>query len=486
MNSILSTSSFDSLGSHSSTTRLALWANRFLILGILLFAASIPHSIAAAHVSLNIALLAWITRDIAARRLQFQSTPIDKPLIGFAVFSVLSTIFSFEPELSARKLLSLLLFGVVYLFVSNLSKEGAKVVAAIILLSALVAVVYSLGEKIVGRGWVITSIDSSGPMSGSELRAGDVIWMLNRDAVHSLDDVREKIRSHRPGDSIEIEAIRRGDPLSLTIEVTQSMIDRENSLGLELGERNRRFRVSGFTRHFLTFADQMAILASICAGMLLASLMRRRVSWLWLALTGAFSLALMLTATRSAAAGFLVAVVVTAIVSGGRRVLAGSLVVVGLVGAATALVLVTSRTPEALRLSDDSTSRRIAYMQAGLRMIPKHPLLGVGMDSHKRHWEEWGFPGKYITHTHSTPIQIAMDRGLPALACLIWLFAVMIRTALRESRRDSDAQGLALGVFSAVVAFVLVSFVNYNFGDSEVLLMLLAWFGLLQVRSAEC
>jgi PDZ domain-containing secreted protein len=244
LNSILSTSSFDSLGSHSSTTRLALWANRFLILGILLFAGSIPHSIAAAHVSLDIALLAWITRAIAARRLQFQSTPIDKPLIGFAVFSVLSTIFSFEPDLSVRKLLSLLLFGVVYLFVSNLSKEGAKVVAAIILLSALVAVVYSLGEKLVGRGWVITSIDPSGPMSGSELRAGDVIWMLNRDSIHSLDDVREKIRAHRAGDSIEVEAIRRGDPLSLTIDVTQSMIDRENSLGLELGERNHRFRAA--------------------------------------------------------------------------------------------------------------------------------------------------------------------------------------------------------------------------------------------------
>ena len=481
------TSFFDSLGSHSSTSRPALWANRFLILGILLFACSLPHSIAAAHISLDISLLAWTVRDIAARRLQLESTPIDKPLIAFAVFSALSAIFSFEPGVSGRKLLPLLLFGVVYLVVSNLNRKGSKVVAALILVSGLVGVSYSLAEKVIGRGLVITSIDSAGPLYASGLRSGDVIWMLNRDAVHSLDDVLEKVRSHKAGDRIEIEAIRRGDPLSLTFEVTESMLEHENPLGLELGERNRRFRVSGFTRHFLTFADQMSILASICAGMLLASLMRQRISWLWLLLASGFFIALMLTATRAAIAAFLLSVVVTAMVAGGRRLLAGAFVVVALLGVATVFVLIASRTPEALRLRDDSTSRRIAYMQAGLRMVPKHPILGVGIDSHKLHWKEWGFPGEYVTHTHSTPIQIAMDRGLPALACLIWLFAVMIRTALRQSRRESDARGLALGVFSALVGFVLVSFVNYNFGDSEVLLMLLTWFGLLQkeVLSAE-
>ena len=60
-------------------------------------------------------------------------------------------------------------------------------------------------------------------------------------------------------------------------------------------------------------------------------------------------------------------------------------------------------------------------MRAGLRLIPEHPLLGVGADAHKHHWREWGFPGDYVTHTHSTPIQIALDRGLPALGCYVWL-----------------------------------------------------------------
>src|SRR5678815_197 len=166
----------DSLGTHPSGSGAAFWANRILLAGILLFAASLPHSIAAAHISLNICLLAWITRDLIARRLQFHRTPIDLPILAFASLSVLSAFFSLEPQLSLRKLLSLLLFGVIYLFVSNLSIRGAKVVGILLIVSSLTAVSFSFAEKIIGRGIVVTSIDSNSPLSNSGLVSGDAIW----------------------------------------------------------------------------------------------------------------------------------------------------------------------------------------------------------------------------------------------------------------------------------------------------------------------
>ena len=105
------------------------------------------------------------------------------------------------------------------------------------------------------------------------------------------------------------------------------------------------------------------------------------------------------------------------------------------------------------------------------------------MDAHKRHWQEWGFPGDYVTHTHSTPIQIAMDRGLPALACYIWLIVVMILMAWRGYRRSKEGgdpfrEGLMLGAFGAIIGFSLSSLTNYNFGDSEALMLLLCVIGL--------
>jgi len=123
-------------------------------------------------------------------------------------------------------------------------------------------------------------------------------------------------------------------------------------------------------------------------------------------------------------------------------------------------------------------------MRAGLRVIPRHPLLGVGMDAHKRHWRELGFDGDYITHTHSTPIQIAMDRGLPALGCYAWLIAAILVAAWRGYKRakaggDVFNESLALGAFGAVTGFSLSSLTNYNFGDSEALMMLLFLVGSL-------
>ena len=126
----------------------------------------------------------------------------------------------------------------------------------------------------------------------------------------------------------------------------------------------------------------------------------------------------------------------------------------------------------------------------GLKLIPQRPLLGVGMDSHKRHWREWGFPGDYITHTHSTPIQIALDRGLPALACYLWMIAATLAMAwrgYRQAKKDDDtfSESLMLGGFGAVIGFSISSLANYNFGDSEALMLLLCVIGLMAVRYRE-
>ena len=152
-------------------------------------------------------------------------------------------------------------------------------------------------------------------------------------------------------------------------------------------------------------------------------------------------------------------------------------------GGAGLWVVTKARTRSMASFRDDSTSRRIGYAQAGLRLVPRHPLLGVGMDSHKRHWTEWGFPGEYVTHTHSTPIQIAMERGLPALAFLGWLLFALLGASWRgaQAAREADApfaESLRLGLFGALLGFSISSLTNYNFGDSEVLMQLLLLAGL--------
>ena len=481
----------DRLAAIEGANAPARWANRALILFILLFAVSIPHSIAAAQISFTLGVIFWMVRDLALRRFHFARTPIDWPLLAFASLTVLSSVFSFEPGLSLPKLKALTLFGVIYLVVTNLRPRGVSLVIGALIISALAGAGFSFAEKVYGRGMVITAIEAGSPLASSSLQPGDVIWMVARKRVNSPDEVATVIRKHKTGDKLSVEALRAGDPVPVTLDVTEELKTKQNPLAVEVNGRSRQFRVSGFLRQFLTYAEQMQILAMLAFGGVLTGvrLWRNRTARIKLTifslLFALFALALVLTASRAVIATFIVALLIVSISFGGRLAQALALGAALLLGGVGYYVITITRLPVTL---DDSASRRIAYMQAGLRVIPRYPLLGVGMDSAKRHWHEWGFPDDYITHTHSTPIQIAMDRGLPALACYVWLIAAMMIIAwrgCRRSREDADdfGEGLALGSFGALIGFSLSSLTNYNFGDSETLMLLLFVSGLSAVRT---
>jgi O-antigen ligase len=313
--------------------------------------------------------------------------------------------------------------------------------------------------------------------------------MIARRRVSSLEDAAQIIRRHPSGERIGIEALHAGDPLPVDFVVTEGLQAKANPLGVSVDGRSRRFRVSGFTRHFVTYAEQMQIMALLIYGALLAGLKSRRESQqrLWVSvciiLFVLFSLALILTASRSVIIACLFAIITVSIIIGNRRMMLIALAAAIAIGGVAFYTLRASRALSVISFTDDSSERRIGYMRAGLRVIPQYPLLGVGMDAHKRLWKELGFPGDYITHTHSTPIQIAMDRGLPAFGCYVWLIAAMVTLTWRgyaQAKRlgDEATGGLMLGAFAALIGFSASSLVNYNFGDAETLMMLLLIIGL--------
>lgn len=493
----------DRLAAVECANPIAQWANRALVLFILLFTLSVPHSIAASQISFGLGVIFWIVRDLASRRFHFARTPMDWPLLSFASLTILSSVFSVEPGVSLPKLKTLTLFGVIYLLATNLSRRGVRLVVGLLIVSALAGVGFSLAEKVYGRGMIIASIEDGSPLTSNRLQSGnlqpgDVIWMIARKRVYSPDDAAAVIRKHNPGDALDVEALHAGDPVPVTLTVTEELKAKRNPLGVETSGRTRQFRVSGFSRQFLTYAEQMQILGMLAFGGLLTGikLWRKRAARMKLAIFSAlfilFALALILTASRAVIAAFIVALLFVSISVGGRLAPVLALAAALLLGGIGYYVITTARQPVTLSFNDDSSSRRIAYMRAGLRVIPQHPLVGVGMDSHKRHWSEWGFPGDYITHTHSTPIQIAMDRGLPALASYFWLIAAMMTMAWRgykRARSDGDdfGESLTLGSFGALLGFTLSSLTNYNFGDSETLMMLLCVAGVsaAQLRLAR-
>jgi O-antigen ligase len=147
---------------------------------------------------------------------------------------------------------------------------------------------------------------------------------------------------------------------------------------------------------------------------------------------------------------------------------------------------------------DQSTSWRQMVWREGFELVtskPRHLLVGVGMDSIKGHWREWGLfdNGRQpIGHMHSNLLQIALERGVPALIVWLILFALYIRMLWRLSRREIEpgptqnsqfeiSRGLAVGALGGALGFFTSGLVHYNWGDSEVVTVFYFIMGLCLV-----
>jgi O-antigen ligase len=104
---------------------------------------------------------------------------------------------------------------------------------------------------------------------------------------------------------------------------------------------------------------------------------------------------------------------------------------------------------------------------------PRDISFGVGMDSIKSHWREWGLfdNGRQpIGHMHSNLLQIALERGVPTLIVwliLLGLYVRMLWRMVRDNAQDDFARGLALGALGGLIGFFTSGLVHYNWGDSE-------------------
>jgi O-antigen ligase len=121
-----------------------------------------------------------------------------------------------------------------------------------------------------------------------------------------------------------------------------------------------------------------------------------------------------------------------------------------------------------------------------LKLVRSHPLLGTGLDTIAGDWQKWNLEAyrrfALHSHFHSTPIQLAVECGLPALAAWIWLLAAyavfLVRYRARIQNR-SFPSGLVLGALGCLAAFVVTGLVQYNFGDAEAMIVFWLLVGMV-------
>jgi O-antigen ligase len=125
-------------------------------------------------------------------------------------------------------------------------------------------------------------------------------------------------------------------------------------------------------------------------------------------------------------------------------------------------------------LKDPSNTDRVAMMKSGWRIIKDDPLTGVGPDMIIQvypHYRDKTAVNERTPHLHNVPLQIAAERGVPALLLWLWFIITLAWDFFR--RRTSAFPTLSNAGLAAIGAMLAAGLFEYNFGDSEFLMLFL-------------
>ena len=456
--------------------------------GLVIYVLFAPHSVAASSIGVAIAGIGWIIRTLTTRSLGLRRSKFDFIILLSLLWTIASAFLSEEPQISIPKLTALWAVFLFYLTRATLDKRSGFILIALLIVSSCFGALYSAFDLVRGRGVVVEKIGFNSPFHQVGILPGDTIWQVNRRRVYSVEDLDEALKQTGANTPIAVGIISRGEQ----VERPGMVLTASSLSGIEGSERNHRFRASGWTRHYQTFAEILQMIALVVLGFALAHLRNHGANkYFRVAILAALllTLGLVFTAMRTVIVAFVIGASLIAWRSLPRVSKVVFTFALFFVLAFGAVVVWQTRDRGSLLLGDPSSSLRMQVARAGLQRIPIHPIFGHGMDAMKLHWTEWGFPGKDMLHLHSTPLQLAFDRGLPMLAIWLWMMILFWLTLARGERRagdlsDTNSYGILLGTLGALTGFLVSSLVNYNYGDAEVAMMF--WFLMAVAVETNC
>jgi O-antigen ligase len=244
------------------------------------------------------------------------------------------------------------------------------------------------------------------------------------------------------------------------------------------GANHLEKRIQGPASHYMIYAGWMLLAVLV----LLSEVMLGQQRWrFWLVvpmlLGGA---AIVLSLTRNAWAGLAAGVLLLAAV--GRRWLLLAYPVLALV---VWLALPSGVKERALSIFDPrqhSNYDRMCMAVSGVQMIRDYPVTGVGLGMVPRTYPLYRVddaPRWRVPHLHNNLIQIAAERGLPALAAYLWLLAAYFTTVWRSLPRLSiEARAAAAASLVAITGITVAGLFEYNFWSAPVQYLTLAIMGI--------
>src|SRR5256885_1956583 len=229
-------------------------------------------------------------------------------------------------------------------------------------------------------------------------------------------------------------------------------------------------RPQGTLGHYMTYSG----LLMLVIGTALARILFGERDRLWAALVvPALAVAIPLTFSRSAEVGACAAVALLFLLKD-KRLLA-ILPFVALIFFVVAPARVTDRFESIFNLKNPTNLDPLVMVREGVHMVKDHPVLGIGPNMVLPLYAQYREPDAVNAvnpHLHNVPLQIAAERGLPALAVWLW-FIVGLIVDVSKMLRDKRQKLLAATALAAVASMLAAGMFEYNFGDSEFLMLFL-------------
>ena len=470
-----------------TTSRWGRYFDYAIVASLVLFAITLPFSIKGAERSWKFAFVLWLLK-LAVDRTRPYRQALTAPLLAYVVLSAISTVLSPDPLLSWDRMKFVCLFLVGVVVAQNLKRVSqVRWLVVLLVLSGFATALYTGWQYTYGVGVRLTQFFQSSKLAHDGLRPNDLVVALDGHKVHSPKQLVQVV-THAATPKVTVEYVP-----GLALRSSTMLIAPQDFVDAGLGTpamtlaRGKPHRAQGTLGHYVIFAEMLMQIGCMAWALLLSS---GRPKPLWLLLFGisfvGIVAALLTTQTRAAVGGLLLGCIASLLYFTKRktRITAIALLIVMLAGAI--VWIQRSRRIDMLDTGDTGANFRALMWEDGIRLVREHPWFGVGMETARVHYREWnirGFLQYHVqSHFHSTYLQIAVERGIPALIAWLWfcvayfLFLVRLIPKLREHSRF--ASGVGAGALAGLLAFAFTGFFHYNLGEESLAMIFFFYFGL--------
>ncbi len=370
--------------------RLTRHFDNYIYISLILFAFTLPLSIAVSEGVFVLGLIGWIVKMILGKEFHWQKTPLDLPVLAFVVVAFLSSFWGVDVKNSLIGFRTYGLILIIYLILNNVASHKIRTLVRTLICGTSILSLFT----IVNRLSKITQ-GSDPVLAGSMSEAGQLLIIIGITTAILLYREERKIKvllsiALMLMIAAEILNFKRGSWISLMFV-----------LGIQGWIRSRKM-----------------ILTVICA-------------------------------------------------------------------AVAILALFQPAKDRLMNLKDEFSpvrGGRLAMWEITPSILRDHPM-GVGIDnvgSVMYHYNS-GIEHRR-DHLHSTPLQILAEMGPIGFIAFLWWMIVFIKLSFHTFHRIKDKnsyeKALMLGIFSAFIGFLINGLVEFNFGDSEVVMMVYIMMGL--------